>query len=250
MVAIILAAGCGKRLQINKPKGMLNIGCQPLIKYSIDSLESCGITKIIIVTGFAADSYERYLITINTKADIKLVHNESFNTSGSLYSLDLALSYIENQNLSDDLVIMDSDIIYNRDEFMDFIAKNNDRNAIMASNVIEGRYDACYLEIGTDDSLLKISKNVNYISKNEGFYWEHIGIVKSSEQSIKELITYSKKMFRSNNSLHHEYDYVFENLSRKYKIIKYPDYIWSEVDDNTQLHYLITNIYPKLNLPY
>lgn len=249
MIAIILAAGCGRRLQIKKPKGMLNIGCQPLIKYSIDSLEKCGITKLVIVTGFATEQYEMYLKNLKTKVEIETVQNLNFSDSGSLYSLYLALSIIRKKSIMDDIIILDSDIIFNIDEFMDFV-NNSATDAIMTTNVIEGRYDACYVSMDSNEQLIKISKNINYISRHEDIYWEHIGIVKSSKESIINILDYSECMSNSNRSWNYEYDYVFENIKRKYKIIKYRDYIWSEVDDNFQLNYMITNVYPKLNLTY
>ena len=61
MKAIILAAGQGTRLKKyteNLPKGMLSFGGKTLIERQIEIYRSCGIDKIIIVKGYAADKIQ------------------------------------------------------------------------------------------------------------------------------------------------------------------------------------------------
>lgn len=245
MIAIILAAGSGRRLKTNKPKGMLNIGNKPLIDYSIRCLKMVGINEIIIATGYGSNYYDRYFSVSGLKNELSFCHNPEFDHSGSLYTLYLCLKSLKKNQ---DLVILDSDIIYNADEFIDFI-KMPFKDAVLATNVPEGRYDACYVESGISDHLIKITKNINYItSNNANEYWEYIGITKTSAESIPQLIHYAEQKMSFNGSLDHEYDYAFESIDRNYKVIKYKDYVWSEADDNEQLNYMITNIYPKLNL--
>lgn len=247
MIAIILAAGSGKRLKLDKPKGMLNIGNKPLIDYSITCLQQAGITEIIIVTGFGADYYKKYFSRIQQIIPISFCHNQEFENSGSLYSLYLALKSLKTHT---DLVILDSDILYNINEFVDFI-QSPFKEAVLATNVPDGRYDACYVQTNISDHLVKITKNINYITGvSNGDYWEYIGVAKTSSETIAELITYAEMKMESNGSLDHEYDYAFESIERHYRVIRYKDYVWSEVDDNEQLNYMINNVYPKLNLFY
>ena len=52
MIGIILTAGSGRRLKINKPKGLLNIGDKTLIEYSLQNLKKAGINSVFITTGF------------------------------------------------------------------------------------------------------------------------------------------------------------------------------------------------------
>lgn len=244
MIAIILAAGSGRRLKTSKPKGMLNIGNRPLIDYSIKCLQHVGIEEIIIVTGYGADYYQRYFSLVRNDDSVTLCHNPEFENSGSLYSLYLVLKSLKKHS---DLVILDSDILYNVDEFVDFI-RSPFPNATMVTNVPDGRYDACYIETNISEHIIKITKNINYISDRHSEYWEYIGITKSSSETINDIIDYAEQKMNSNGSLDHEYDYAFESLDHNYKVIKFRDYVWSEVDDNEQLCYMINNIYPKLNL--
>jgi len=244
MIAIILAAGSGRRLKTNKPKGMLNIYGKPLIQYSIDALQSAGIKQIIVATGYGASYFHSYFSQI--KSSVEFIHNPEFHNSGSLFTLYLVLKTL---NKDEDLLILDSDIIYNIDEFIEYI-KMPYKNAVMVTNVPDGRYDACYVDEDIYSNLSKISKNMNQVKNQVDDLWEHIGITKVSYKLIPELINYCEVKFKTSSGMKHEYDYAFENLNEKFKVVKYKDYIWSEADDNEQLNFMLTNVYPKLNLYY
>tara|TARA_B100000787_G_scaffold137816_1_gene106667 strand:+ start:299 stop:571 length:273 start_codon:yes stop_codon:yes gene_type:complete len=66
MKAIILAAGLGSRLARvtkNKPKSLIKIGNQTILKRLILQLESCGVKDINIICG-----YKKKKLTINFQA--------------------------------------------------------------------------------------------------------------------------------------------------------------------------------------
>lgn len=250
MTGIILAAGSGRRIKIQKPKGMLNIGGQPLIEYSIRSLQQAGVEHIIIVTGFYAEVYEKHFAG---RPGISLVYNAEYANCGSLHSLHTALGALPADS---DIVILDSDILYNWDEFSAFMNQPKS-NSILATNVPDGRNDACYIEIGLAGQLVKVSKNINCINLNTGFAgtgepepWEYIGITRSSKESLPEIRAYIAQKYEETGSIDHEYDYVFESINTKYWVAKYTDYVWSEADDNQQLAYMVNVVYPKVNLCY
>jgi choline kinase len=241
MTGIILAAGSGRRLRIHKPKGMLNIGGRPLIEYSIRNLIKAGVENIIVVTGYKSEIYEEHFMFDDR---INLVHNPEYANCGSLQSLYIGLQRVEN----DDVVILDSDIIYNWDEFSEFM-QDDHMSALLATDVPEGRHDACYIKSDLSDNLEKVSKNINYVNlKEDETPWEYIGITKSSKQSVPLLIKYAENLFSATGHLDHEYDYAFESINEKYKILRYPEYIWSEADDNIQLEHMTSIIYPKITL--
>lgn len=248
MIGIILAAGSGRRLKINKPKGLLNIGDKPLIEYSLMNLKRAGINTVYIVTGFGHEQYEEFFNKKVLQYDLPNIHtiyNPEWAACGSGYSLQIILEEIEE---GEDVVILDSDILYNVEEFVNFI-KREEYNAILATNVPEGRHDACYIQTDIGNNLVKISKNLNELTvKDDDITWEYIGITKCSPKSVKETLKYFKDLTKTTSSIDHEYDYAFQTLSSKFKIIKYKDYIWGEVDDNEQLHFMITGVYPKISL--
>jgi len=241
MKAIILAAGSGRRLKIHKPKGMLNIGSKPLIDYSVKNLRASGIDRIKIVTGYQSEFYNKHYIFDDS---VNLVHNREYANSGSLYSL-----YVGITDEDEDVVILDSDILYNWNEVNEFINSPH-RNSIFATNVPEGRTDACYLKTDYSDTLVKISKNMNTLGlRGEDTLWEHIGITKVSGSALAEIRAYAEDKFLESGDLQHEYDYAFESIETKFNVLKYKDYIWAEADDNQQLQYMVSVVYPKITIP-
>jgi len=64
MQSIILAAGKGSRIREingNKPKCLNLVGDKTIIERQIDALLSCGISDIIVVTGYMYETLEGYL---------------------------------------------------------------------------------------------------------------------------------------------------------------------------------------------
>ena len=54
-VAIILAAGQGKRMKSEKAKVLHEVCGRPMIRYVVDAARGAGARTIIVVVGYAAD---------------------------------------------------------------------------------------------------------------------------------------------------------------------------------------------------
>ena len=93
--AIILAAGLGMKMvpiNMDLPKGLLNVRGEILIERIIHQLHEVGIKKIYIVVGFMAEKFE-YL---KDKYGVNLIYNEDYALNDSLYSLSLAKEQLGN----------------------------------------------------------------------------------------------------------------------------------------------------------
>jgi bifunctional UDP-N-acetylglucosamine pyrophosphorylase / glucosamine-1-phosphate N-acetyltransferase len=60
-VAIILAAGQGKRMKSEKAKVLHEVCGQPMIRYVVDAARGAGSKTIVVVVGYAADQIRDYL---------------------------------------------------------------------------------------------------------------------------------------------------------------------------------------------
>lgn len=93
--AIILAAGFGMRMvpiNVEVPKGILEIKGEPLIERLIKQLREVGVFKIDIVVGFMKEQYE-YLID---KYEVNLIYNPDYMLKNNLHSLVKVLNKIGN----------------------------------------------------------------------------------------------------------------------------------------------------------
>ena len=93
--AIILAAGFGMRmipLNMEFPKGLIEINGEPLIERILRQLHEVGITDISVVVGFMKEKYE-YLID---EYGVDLIVNSQYAVRNNLYSLWMAEDKIFN----------------------------------------------------------------------------------------------------------------------------------------------------------
>jgi bifunctional UDP-N-acetylglucosamine pyrophosphorylase / glucosamine-1-phosphate N-acetyltransferase len=60
-VAIILAAGQGKRMKSDKAKVLHDVCGQPMIRYVVNAARGAGAKTIVVVVGYAADQIREYL---------------------------------------------------------------------------------------------------------------------------------------------------------------------------------------------
>lgn len=93
--AIILAAGMGMRMipiNVQVPKGILEVKGEPLIERIIKQLQEVQITEIKVVVGFMKEQYE-YLID---KYGVELVYNKHYADKNNLYSLAKVSSSLDN----------------------------------------------------------------------------------------------------------------------------------------------------------
>jgi 1L-myo-inositol 1-phosphate cytidylyltransferase len=89
--AVILAAGKGTRLRganDDLPKPLFTVGGVPLIKRTILTLASAGVSRVVVVTGFMADAIGDTLLRDPTYAHqdirIELAHNAEFEQSNGI----------------------------------------------------------------------------------------------------------------------------------------------------------------------
>lgn len=122
--AVIVAAGLSSRLYpltLEKPKGLLEVGGQPLLKRSIEILRKNGITEIAVVVG-----YKKEMIMQELGAEITYIPNPFYQHCNNMGSLWFAKNFVGN----DPFVYLHGDIIYDErifsGTFSEFLKKNDD----------------------------------------------------------------------------------------------------------------------------
>lgn len=93
--AVILAAGYGMRMvpvNLETPKGLIEVNKEPLIERLIRQLHEVGITEIYIIVGFLKERYE-YLID---EFGVELIVNPDYAKKNNLHSLNLVRDKLAN----------------------------------------------------------------------------------------------------------------------------------------------------------
>ena len=93
--AVILAAGFGMRMvpiNLEVPKGLLEVNGEPLIERLIKQLHEVGVTEIYVVVGFMKEQYE-YLID---EYGVQLIVNPDYAGKNNLHSLNLVSDHLQN----------------------------------------------------------------------------------------------------------------------------------------------------------
>jgi choline kinase len=235
--AVILAAGMGRRLKnvmADQPKGFLSFSEKPIIEESILKLTDCGIKDIIIVTGHL----EQYYIAFAKKyPNIKLITNEIYDKSGSLYSLCCAKSLIK-----EDFLLVESDLIYEK-RAIEALLNAPQKDCLLLSGITHSN-DEVFVSAKDENKIQHLSKKRQEVSEVAG---EFVGISKISLSLYKDMLTESDVLFQKD--LNYEYDTACLCFLAKRKDIyftKVDDLIWSEVDNGDHLARARDIIYPKI----
>ncbi|MFX0174563.1 MAG: NTP transferase domain-containing protein [Candidatus Hodarchaeota archaeon] len=129
--AIIPAAGKSRRLfpySQDLPKGLIPVGNKNILRHIIDSLQRCGITDIILITGFQGKEIRNYF-----EGETKIVHNPFFTVSGILASIWFAVHEMDSP-----LLIIYSDLIFKETIIEDLLQDKNDISVAITTTMADG----------------------------------------------------------------------------------------------------------------
>lgn len=104
MIAIILAAGEGRRLRphtLDKPKCLVPLGGKSLLEWQMEALRRAGIDRITVVTGYRAEAIDAL--------GFRTLYNPSFASSNMVSSLMCAASLLDG---SEDVLVAYADLVY------------------------------------------------------------------------------------------------------------------------------------------
>ena len=192
---LILAAGEGKRLQPftnNYPKGLVSLLGKPLISHQIATLNSLGIEKIAIVTGYKAEKFNNL--------EYKTFHNKFFGSTNMVESLFSARSFLE--QAQDDIIISYGDIVYEKKNLETVLDSNVDIVVMVDDGWLDlwsirnenPLNDAETLKYGDKGQIVELGKKPKSLSEIKGQY---TGLIKISYSKINEFISFYDHLNRS-----------------------------------------------------
>ncbi len=143
MKAIILAAGVGKRLwpvTQHKPKCLIEIGGQTLLSRYLEVLASVKIKDVTIVVGYKQEMIRAAVGTQYKGVSITYLVNEEFHR-GSISSL-----WIARSAFSDDVVIMDADVLFHR-EILRRLVQSPFTNCLLMDDTVKQTGEECMVVV-------------------------------------------------------------------------------------------------------
>jgi len=239
--AVILAAGQGTRLgkeARGQPKGFLRLGERPIVEESVLRLAALGIEDVIIVTGFAAASYEELARAYPSL--VRTVHNPEFRSSGSMYSLHCARGATGGPFL-----LLESDIIY-EPRALQVLLDHPSMDVILLSGPTAAG-DEVFVET-REGNLVAMSKDRSRLGG--AVAGEMVGISKVSSELFALMERIATTAFGESLAYDYETDcLVAAARERRIACEVVPDLLWAEIDDPGQLRRARERVYPRLQGP-
>lgn len=223
-----MAAGLGSRfgkMTETMPKGFIEVGGQSMVIRSIETLISCGITRIIIGTGYKKEAYE----ALKAKyPQIECIYSPRYAETNSMYTLYNCREVIGD----DDFILLESDIIYSKNAISELL--ENEHPNIMLITPVTKFQDQYYVEYDGRGTLFRCSTNKAEIDAKG----ELVGIHKLSSSFYHKMCVEYNKVVNDKPKLGYEYQLLWmsQNVSPIY-VLNAHDVSWYEIDDEEDLKY-------------
>jgi len=235
--AVILAAGLGSRLKDRtkeRPKGFLEIDGTSLIERSIGNLLAKGIEKIIIGTGYLHQHFDNLKVRY---PQIVTVRNEEYASTGSMYTL-----YIAGSLINESFLLLESDLLYD-DIALDYVINDSEADVILASGKTESG-DEVYIQSSPAGHLQNMSKDKSTLTSISG---ELVGITKLSPATLRSMMEFSSGQYSNNKKgIHYEDALVGIASQQPIKVKVVEDLVWCEIDDEGHLARALEKILPRI----
>jgi len=234
--AIILAAGMGIRLRSmvrHRPKGLIEIDHETLVGRSVRLLRHAGMTRITIVTGYAAGQYEQFA---RDQSDIQLVVNDHFATTGSMASLAVGLECVQR-----DAIVLESDLVY------ESRALHTILNAPAADSTLTSGPTGAGDEVWVDapgGRLRAMSKNVHELCGVDG---EFVGITRLSWSAGQAMLRAFGQFVNLHGHARMDYEtgaLVAVARSSPISVQLIRDLNWGEIDNEQQYERVVRQVWP------
>ena len=231
--AVIMAAGLGSRfgkMTERMPKGFIEVGGQPMVIRSIETLIACGIKRIIIGTGYKKEAYE----TLKEKyPQIECVFSPRYAETNSMYTLWNCREAIGDE----EFILLESDIIYSKNAITEL--QENAHPDIMLITPVTKFQDQYYVEYDENGTLTRCSTNKDEIDAKG----ELVGIHKLSSTFFHKLCAEYEKIVDKKPKLGYEYQLLWmSQCVCPVFVLNSSNIKWYEIDDEQDLAYAEENI--------
>lgn len=219
MKAILMAAGCGRRIshEIEIPKSLLKIGDTTIIGHSIKMLLQRNI-EVAVVVGYKKEQIIRTLIEM----PVAYYYNPFFRRTNSIASLWMARDYLMG---NEDIILANADV-YWEDDILDILLSGEENACVLGdgNRCKEGDY---FYTIDEKKCIKKYGKD---IPENERSC-EYVGAAIIKKEFVTQFIHNLEELINRE-----EYDLWWEDVLYRFsssypvRVLDIGSCFWGEVD--------------------
>lgn len=242
--AVILAAGRGMRLGDDfrdRPKGFIACQGTTLVGRSLALLKSCGIRRVVIVTGHCADFYDD--LAARSGGFVTTLFNQRYADNGSLVSLAVALAAVEAPCL-----VLDSDIVYERRGLAALLSCPMENAALVSGTTDSGDEYYTWANAVQGLPLPAVRRLSKRLSDEPGApLGEHVGIIKMGHTLARKIRDAAPQRVKAQPMAFYEDCLIDQLPDCPMGALHIPDLVWCEVDDQRMLERARTLVFPRLD---
>jgi len=232
MIAIVLAAGMGRRLgelTANNTKCMIEVAGKKIIDRILEELLTLDLERIIIVTGFGYENLKKHINNSFPEAKIEYVYNRLYSSTNNIYSLSL----VKHALISDDTILLESDLVLEKG-ILEKLCNNSNLNLSVVAKY-ENWMDGTMIEIDENKNILNLIPKESFNIDNVSGYYKTVNIYKfSKEFSRNRYVPFLEAYIHAFGSNQY-YEQVLNVLSlvdkTGLKCMVLTDEKWYEIDD-------------------
>lgn len=232
MQAIILAAGMGRRLgeyTHDNTKCMLEVNGVRLIDRALDTLNSIGVSRVVLVVGYKGQNVKDYVGPEYKGTPVVYVDNPVYDRTNNIYSLYLAKDYM----LEEDTLLLESDLIYEPSVVKKLLQDASPNIALV--DKYESWMDGTVVTIDENGRITRFIDKDHFKFQEIKDYYKTVNIYKfsrefSAQYYVPFLAAYSTAL--GNNEYYEQVLRVILHLHETpLKALPLDGEVWYEIDD-------------------
>lgn len=235
MKAVMLAAGMGSRLgkyTEDNTKCMLDVAGKKLIDRAIEAVIYAGIKTFILVIGYKGENLKNYILETYNGSEIEFVfvENKVYSSTNNIYSLFLAKDLI----LDDDIILMESDLIFEKKLIKEMI--DNPNEDLVAVAKYESWMDGTVVTCDECGNIVQFLPKTDIDYKNIFDCYKTVNIYKFSKDFINKVYFPFLEAYMSAYGLNSYYETVLKVIAHlkksSLKVFFMENRSWYEIDDS------------------
>ncbi len=223
--AIILSAGQGKRLSPltdTRPKCLVELSGRTVLHWQLRHLRQAGITEVVVVTGFAADTVEAEIAGLDLPGmAVRTLFNPFFGLTDNL-----ATCWLARGEMVGDFLLLNGDTLFEPAIAERLIAAPPAPITVTIDR--KGGYDADDMKVATEGlSLRAIGKTI------ETYDAESIGFLRFDAEGAALFTSIVDAALRTPEGLKRWYLSVINQIAQEYDVVRVQSIQgldWAEMD--------------------